>query len=103
MKLTEAEIIQISNEHFDTKLVEKEVELLERDLKLANTELQLISANYTLKKREVEDIKSKVAEKKKELRERSKRRTAIATEIGSRHGLTHNNWGFDPLTGEINE
>lgn len=102
MKLTEAEIIQISTEHFDTTITGKEVELLEKELKIANTELQLLSANYTLKKREVEDIKQKVAEKKRELKDRSKRRTAVAEAIGERYGIEKSKkWGFDPLTGEI--
>lgn len=102
MYLSESELRSLENVHNEQRVSEKDVKISSLNVKIAELELKLFSANYTLKSKELEELKKDREQKNYKFQKNKEKGAKIVSEIGESKGLKKQ-WGFDPITGEINE
>lgn len=100
--LSQEQLFKMQDMHKDQLIAKKDLDYACLELKKADTELTLLSANYTLKTKEIEERKLYKNEMKKELLERKNRGKGLVQKIRKDFELNEN-WGYDPLTGEIKD
>ena len=100
--LSAEQLFDIKDFHKDQTIAQKDLEISELQLKKTEIESKLLSANYTLKMKEIEERRLAKSEKKKELLERKNKGKKFIQKIRKDFDLNEN-WGFDPITGEIKD
>lgn len=100
--LKDSELREIEGSHYEQRICEKDLTIAKLKKEKADIELKLMSSNYLLKQQQIQELSASIKSSENLLNKRKEKGKELIGSIGEVYDL-ENKWGYDPITGEINE